>query len=178
MVGTLMTDRHLELLTYWRSLIKSGNPMPFREDFDPVEIPNLLSFITLAEVDGDTLRFRVVGTEMVRAWNTDFTGRTLEEVVTGAYHTQIRALFDTCIETGDPLICQGRFQWHLGRKLNTCRLFLPLACSEAPERVAYVLLGQSFDYATAGPEVPVVRVITPEEVRSLAGHNDCPPNHA
>lgn len=169
MVGQLLTERHIELLTHWRSLIRPGNPMPFREDFDPVEIPGLLSFIALAEVDGDKLRFRVVGTDMVRAWKSDFTGQTLDEILSGAYHTQIKSLFDTCIETGDPLVCEGRFQWHLGRSLRTCRLLLPLACAEFPDRVAYVLLAQSFDYSVAGPKTPIIRTISPEEMSSLAG---------
>ncbi len=155
MTDTILTRRHIALLDHWKSLTAGHRAIPGRSDFDPVSIPHLLSFLVLSDVEGTELRFRVVGTEVTRAWGSDYTGKTLRDIVTGPYHDYIRDLYDTCISGRMPVASRSRFQWHKGRSLDTIRLMLPLADRKDPDIVGHVLLGQSFDYSASGPETPV-----------------------
>lgn len=155
-----LTDRHQKLLDYWRSLISPGQAIPRRDAFDPTHIPHLLSFLILADlVDGEPI-FRVVGTEMVDAWGSDFTGRPLSEFMSGDYHDFIRRLFDTCVEKQAPVFSHSRFQWDRGRRLDTIRLMVPFARNDDPDTVGHVLVGQSFDFTQAGPDRPEAAALT------------------
>lgn len=152
----ILTPRHEQLLTYWRDLFPPSRDIPVRRSFDPVDIPDLLSFLVLVDVETQELRFRVVGTEMAEAWGNDFTGLTLSEIMQGPYHDFIRDLFDTCIESRAPVVSHSRFQWDRGRRLDTIRLMVPLASNTDPVRVGHVIVGQSFDYHQTGPATPNV----------------------
>jgi hypothetical protein len=62
------------LLKYWQLLPQRGS-VPDRRDFDPMEIPPVLPFITLLErVTDNEWRFRIVGTEVERRWRGNYTG--------------------------------------------------------------------------------------------------------
>lgn len=156
MADDILTDRHRRLLLHWRSLIPAGRDIPPRRSFDPVDIPDLLSFLVLADIEGQELRFRVVGTEMTEAWGKDYTGQTLSQIMGGEYHDFIRDLFDTCISSRAPVVSHSRFQWDRGRHLDTIRIMVPLASNADPDRVGHVVVGQSFDYSQTGPQSPRV----------------------
>ncbi|MDW3204043.1 MAG: PAS domain-containing protein [Alphaproteobacteria bacterium] len=156
MPSDVLTPRHERLLSYWRSLLPPEGGLPARRHFDPVAIPDLLSFLVLADVEGSDLRFRVVGTEMAEAWGSDFTGKTLREIMQGQYHDFIRDQFDACIESRAPVASHSRFQWDRGRWLDTIRVMIPLARNAEPARVGHVVVGQSFHYDRTGPETPSV----------------------
>lgn len=62
---------------------KRGNRrMASRADFDPVEMPRLLSSIILIDVesDGARLRIRLAGTKVVDMYGRDYTGRYLDDI--------------------------------------------------------------------------------------------------
>lgn len=70
----------LDLVAYWSSRSGDGG-VPARSAFDPVDIPALLPALSLVELIGESrqARFRVYGTEIVRNFGYDLTGKTLEE---------------------------------------------------------------------------------------------------
>lgn len=139
--------------------------MPPRRAFDPVHIPKLLSQIVLADVlsaDGD-VRFRVVGTEMVRAWGSDFTGKRLSDLMDGNYGSFVRGSYASCIKRRGPILSRSRFRFDQGHGTDTIRLMLPLAAANDPKSVTHVLVAQAFHQTRTGPERPVIAQMTDDE---------------
>ena len=70
------------LVEYWLK-IHHGTHLPGRSDFEPLDIPHLLKHVVLTDViDGDkSYRVRLMGTEVVRAFEQDFTGKFFEDVI-------------------------------------------------------------------------------------------------
>src|SRR3546814_19752127 len=78
----------LNLAAYW-SARRNGQVLPQRSDIDPLDMPRrLLPHLVLAEPAGGSdgaIRFRLVGTELVKRIGRDATGKTKDRqsVVTG-----------------------------------------------------------------------------------------------
>lgn len=67
-----------QLYDYWLSKHVAGRP-PSRNDLDPpVDVPRLIPNIMLIDVDGDVLRYRLVGTAIWGRYGFDLTGTTIE----------------------------------------------------------------------------------------------------
>jgi hypothetical protein len=100
-----LTDPRLQdALAYWRRKA-AGRPMPLRADIDPVDIPHLLANVLLVEVrDGGRFRYRLVGTENVRAYGFDATGRYLDEILVGPeYKAHVLNLYTEVVRERRPL---------------------------------------------------------------------------
>lgn len=79
-----------EAFELWNS--KRGNRrMAKRADFDPLEMPRLLSSIILIDVenDGTRLRIRLVGTKIVDMYGSDYTGKYLDEIDFGGVRKKV-----------------------------------------------------------------------------------------
>lgn len=89
----LEPERLRRLLAYWRSKL-AGRPMPARADLDPMEVRDLLPYLTLLEVEPAPLRFRyrLVGSDTYRLREglaaRELTGRYVDEV---DFHTSTTA---------------------------------------------------------------------------------------
>ncbi len=97
---SLPSGIHRDLYSLWLGKCAPGQ-LPGRADFDPREMPRLLPFVTLIDVERDPLRFRIrlVGTAVVAATGLDMTGRYLEEM------NQIEPALERCrhlVETAYP----------------------------------------------------------------------------
>src|SRR3546814_18274569 len=55
---------------------------PRRADIDPVEIPRLMPYVLIADIEHAPfrVRFRLVGTKVVEATGFEFTGKYLDEI--------------------------------------------------------------------------------------------------
>lgn len=71
-----------DLVRYWISL-HHGDGLPARRDFEPLDVPSLLSSLVLTDIERDPfrIRFRLVGTRVVEAFDGDFTGHYYDEVI-------------------------------------------------------------------------------------------------
>lgn len=69
------------LLQYWNQKRKDGH-LPVRADIDPAEIKVLLPHIMIVDLSNDPfrVRYRLVGTEIVRFSHFDFTGHYLDQL--------------------------------------------------------------------------------------------------
>ncbi len=153
----MLDPRQEELYQAWCHETKVRKAVPPREWFDPVDFPQALSTLVLYErVEDDKLCLRVIGTDIVRAWGTDHTGRCLHEFMQGEYHDFIRDQIDQCIEQRVPIFSHSQFRWDAERAVDTRRLLLPIARSEGSEDIGFVLLSQVFDYGKVGPTVPII----------------------
>lgn len=79
-VSQVASERVREFHRYWRGKAAGGLPPP-RSAMDPVEIPRLLPYLVIAEIEREPLRvrYRLVGTRVAEANGSDFTNRYLDE---------------------------------------------------------------------------------------------------
>ena len=65
---------------YWQSKCRDGS-LPLRAAIDPTEIPRLLPYLVIAEIEASPMRvrYRLVGTQVVEDNGSDFTNRYLED---------------------------------------------------------------------------------------------------
>jgi len=76
----LRSVRIKSLYAYWRKLAPGGPPR--RADIDPLHIKPLLPYILIAEMSDEPMRvrYRLVGTEVVRFTGMELTGRYLDDI--------------------------------------------------------------------------------------------------
>jgi hypothetical protein len=79
-VDRLTSRRVGEFHRYWRGKCADGR-LPARASVDPVEIPRLLPYLVIAEIEGTPMRirYRLVGTRVAEANGSDYTNRYLDE---------------------------------------------------------------------------------------------------
>jgi hypothetical protein len=86
----------VEGLRYWLAK-RGGDALPKRAALDPLlEIPHLTPRMVIAELlaDGERIRYRLIGTEIVAHRGVDMTGRMVDEATYGA---NWRAMYDPMI---------------------------------------------------------------------------------
>ncbi len=154
-----VADPHLlALLRYW--LAKRGaRPIPARRDIDPVEIaPDLLPHLVLADLleRGTHVRFRLVGTAVVKRLGADPTGRYLERELRGGWFDALASLYRLVYAERAPVYAESELCWGTGRTMRVANLLLPLA-QDGPDP-AIALSGLAF----------ASREVFPPSLRALA----------
>jgi hypothetical protein len=118
------------LYEYWLSIQPVNGLLPARRDFDPVDVPQVLPWLWLVDVQREPLRFkyRLIGTELVAAIGHNATGKCLDEVhprftSSAGYQQLVNAA--TLAEVG---FLRGSATYDGGRSQGKFeRLILPLA---------------------------------------------------
>lgn len=145
----------LSLFRYWDAQ-RGTRAMPERRDIDPVGMGNaVLPFVALAEYVGGRIRCRLVGTEIVRRFGKDFTGRYLDEIVAGSYLAFLNDLFRQMHEHGVPVFSESLFRWDVGGHRLTRRIYLPLGDTE----VRMGLIGQTFGEGYESLDQPRILIL-------------------
>jgi hypothetical protein len=72
----------------WQSLPRRDGVVPSRADFDPLMVPQSLASLWLLDVERTPfrVRYRLVGTNVVRALGGEPTGRYLDEIRPDTWH--------------------------------------------------------------------------------------------
>jgi hypothetical protein len=133
-----------ELYAYWDGK-REGRAMPGRADLDPVEVPKLLPYLILFEVESDSKRLwvRLAGTEIVRLYGRDYTASYLDELDFGDQRQAVLADYQACVESGRPGVAHRKF-WNIHGLYYRCeRLILPL--SDDGRDVNMILAGLDFE---------------------------------
>ncbi len=122
-----------QTLDYWRRLC-GERPMPARKDLNPADIPRLLPNLMLADVGGPAadaqapqIRFRLVGTEVVRGFGHELTGYRLSEIDYGAQGHQVVELYRQVVDTAKPQFARIEFRQGRDRVIEMQQLLLPLS---------------------------------------------------
>jgi hypothetical protein len=70
-----------QFYAYWEGK-RAGRTLPLKAAIDPAEIKDILPYVIIAEVRDQPLRvrYRLVGTEIVKLRGREFTGKWLDEV--------------------------------------------------------------------------------------------------
>ena len=110
---------------YWLD-VKGDAAMPTRVDLNPRDMAEFLSHISLVDVEHDTGRykFRLIGTESVRAVGFDPTGKYLDEVPLMEGHLKPR--YDWLVKTKRPYIVADKLNWSEKSYLDFFSIGLPL----------------------------------------------------
>jgi hypothetical protein len=120
-------SHHLDLYAYWLSK-RGARIMPARSDIDPVDIPHLLPYLTIAERAGDQFRYRLVGTGVVRDSGREATGGF---VGSGLGDPKIiaeaRTFWERIFTTARPTFTTAEFCFESGASLFVSTLILPLS---------------------------------------------------
>lgn len=88
-----------EFLDYWEAK-RGGRSLPARRDLDPVDIPRLLPFVTLADIEPEPfrVRYRLAGTMVVETTGMEITGRYLDELAPPHVLASYHAIYRRCCE--------------------------------------------------------------------------------
>ena len=126
----LRDDRHRRAFAYWRSKAPEGR-LPGRRDIDPLDVPDLLPWLTLVDVvwEGKRLRLRcrLTGTEVVTRFGRDITGLYAEEAYSGDYLAQVLESYGAIIENRRPHLSRHQVPIEGRENAEYDRLILPLA---------------------------------------------------
>ncbi len=128
--NTLRDNRHRRAFAYWRSKAPEGR-LPGRRDIDPLDVPDLLPWLTLVDAiwEGTRLRLRcrLIGTEVVTRFGRDITGLYAEEAYPGDYLAQALETYGAIIESRRPYLSRHRIPIEGRENAEYDRLILPLA---------------------------------------------------
>ena len=117
------------LLRYWQQK-RGTRTLPSRRDIDPLEMgPDLLPHLLLTDLfdRGTRVRFRLVGTTLVKRLGFDPTGRYLDGEMKGGWWDLVAAFHRLADAERAPLYGESEFLWDSGRRLEARHLLLPLS---------------------------------------------------
>jgi hypothetical protein len=108
--GRITSPRVRALHRYWQSKC-IGAPLPGRSAIDPTEIPQLLPYLVIAEIEASPMRvrYRLVGTRVVEDHGSDFTNRYLEDC-SFAVEPLLLACYRQLVETQAPVFVY--YEWY------------------------------------------------------------------
>src|SRR3546814_10590958 len=86
---------------------------PRRADIDPVEIPRLMPYVLIADIEHAPfrVRFRLVGTKVVEATGFEFTGKYLDEITLPDDEGPVLESYQLASESKCAVLT--RMKWHI-----------------------------------------------------------------
>ncbi len=130
-----------DIYRYWLD-IKGDRNMPCRSDLNPADIVKLLPHISLIDVEKDRYKIRLVGTETVKALDTEITGKYLDELP--LIEPYLKDRYDWMVREKRPYLVSGRLKWSCKSFLNFCSIGLPL--SENGKDVGILMYGSYYQF--------------------------------
>lgn len=111
-LSSIRSARIGDLDAYWQSL-RGDRDFPAKRDIDPAEIKASLPYINIAEIHQQPLRvrYRLVGTELCRVYNEDYTGKWLHDADWGSLVGQYEQIYQTVLARRTPIFGVGRIEW-------------------------------------------------------------------
>jgi hypothetical protein len=145
------------LFRYWDKK-RDGRSMPSRRDIDPIEMgPKLLPHLMLCEVAdrGQRIRFRLVGTLLVKRLGYDPTGKWLADLPKSDYLDFLARIVRQSYAEAAPIFADSTFRWGAKGRLDAHHLLLPLTTGGS--EVGIVLVGTAY----------VSEEVFPPQIRAL-----------
>lgn len=142
-------QRLADVYRYWDGL-RGSRLAPTYAQVDPVDIPKLLRYLLVTEVErtatGRRYRYRLCGTEVEQHFGIAMRGRYVDTLMQGAYRTYIEGLYNRLVDQRCPVYSVSSYE---DRQMQTKRLMLPL--SSDGREVDMVLAAQVFFHTTGLP---------------------------
>lgn len=144
----LTNPSHQEIFAYWLSKRTAGR-LPGREDVDPMEVPLILPWMGLVDVDrlGENFRFRyrLIGTGLVARLGRDSTGKWFDEIYDPELRERHAGDYVDVVRTAAPKLSRVQVPIEERSFLSYERLTLPLAADGT--NVDMLLVVVAFDEA-------------------------------
>jgi hypothetical protein len=101
-----LPPRLRRVLDYWEGLKRGNNPIPFWDDCDPGDLPDLEPSLLLIDVFALPERFRLarMGGDCRAPNPDDIVGRFLDEIPLGGPFQYLRSQASATVETGAPTL--------------------------------------------------------------------------
>ncbi len=141
-VDDISNDILRDIYQYW-IVMKGDSSMPSRADLNPCDIVSLLPYVSLIDVEHQTQRYRMrlVGTEIVRAFDKDITGKYLDELPKMEHY--LKARYEWIVREKQPYFITDELHWSSKSFLNFCSVGMPL--SNDGRDVHMILFGTYFE---------------------------------
>lgn len=125
-------SRTHEIYAYWRSICGSKR-YPSRADFDPIDIPYLMPFVSLADVHENLPRFvyRLAGTKLVELLKKEITGHPVGYGVKAEELDSVLRRYAIVADTGAIVFQRDKTQEQSNDYTGVERLMLPFATDGA-----------------------------------------------
>lgn len=125
-INDLPNDILRKIYQYWLDM-KGARSMPARADLNPADIVSLLPYISLIDVEEPPRRykFRLVGTETVKAMGLDVTGKYLDQLPRVEQYLKDR--YDNLVETKTPYWHSGKLVWSKKSFIDYSVVGMPLS---------------------------------------------------
>lgn len=110
---SIRSDVLRRLADYWRQL-SAPRRAPARADFDPLDVPYALGYVSIVEVQRDPLRFyfRLDGTKQVELFGIDCTRRYLDETMPKDHAALTVRTYLEVMETAAPQCHLRKVRFH------------------------------------------------------------------
>lgn len=126
-------DRRLQALhRYWRSIRPAAGGLPGRKHFDPLDVPKILPWLWLIDVQSAPLRFRyrLIGTVHVDIEGRNRTGQWLDEAHPKFGNSAAHGQFVAVAERAQVAFYRGPPTYVVQKDyLSIERLIMPLAAN-------------------------------------------------
>lgn len=135
------------LFRYWERK-RGTRKTPARNDIDPIEMDRrLLPNLMLCEVleHGAGMRFRLVGTALVKRLGFDPTGQRLSDLPRAGYFDFLGSLARRAYAEVAPIYGESAFYWASKGRLDAFHLFLPLSAGGIAPSILLVGAAYSSD---------------------------------
>jgi hypothetical protein len=121
-------SRVRRLYEHWQA-IHPAQGLPGRQHFDPLQVPRLLPWIWLVDINRDPLRFkfRLYGTQHIVPSGGDHTGKWIDEAYPNFVASDVYADYVLVAEKGVPSYRKGHASYHAPDYKELERVMLPLA---------------------------------------------------
>jgi hypothetical protein len=131
------------LYQYWLD-IRGARTMPSRADLNPADIVDILPHVSLVDVEYTPCRykFRLVGTESVKAMGHDVTGKYLDELP--LLDRYMKGRYDWLVENKRPYIYSDKLKWSEKSFLDYSTISMPLSRNERD--VDIILFGMFYHF--------------------------------
>ena len=140
----LIDQRYSELYGHLKAKAPPGQ-MPGRRDFDPIDVPHMLSCINLVEVvrNGEDLRFRfrLHGTRQTALAARDVTGLFVDEAVLPECVDRIQRNMRLVCETRFPVYDRFPMPYRNREIIDSERVYYPLAADGTTVDMLLILNG-------------------------------------
>jgi hypothetical protein len=132
-----------DIYQYWQD-IRGDRNMPSRADLIPENIVRLLPHLTLVDVEEKTGRykFRLIGTETVKTFGKDVTGKYLDEMPEVERYLKVR--YEWLVREKKPYFIFDKLKWAQKLYLDYYVLGLPL--SQNGHDVTMFLFGTYYQF--------------------------------
>ncbi|WP_420549068.1 PAS domain-containing protein [Curvivirga sp.] len=152
-IERVLNHQLMQLYNYWLSISDGGSLLPPKSSFDPVDLPKLLSSLIMVEMrqegDGEPRVFyRLVGSNMVRNWGADNSGKYLDELTDGKFTGYLNSQYQQVAQLKRPLYWHYLLRWEDGHLSNNSRLYIPFSSEADPNRVSTIIVGQIIRHDT------------------------------